>query len=579
MIMAVVPVTPADAASDLAGRPLHTVQASRLRQGSRLKFPIYDGRDVLLLADGQVVTEAFLERLRQRGVLSVKVHQSELPRICAGEPQGTAASILDGHGGAVCRLKNEATERLDAEMLRGQLGLPPQGEAFAGQLTVRGATLYDEDVKDQFVERQSWAAAKIEGVFQGLAAGNGLDLGALGAVTDEALSDMMQDADLFACLGVNPFANGYPARHSLHVCMLALAIGTQLKLDRQTLKELAIGCLIHDAGMLKIPAGAYQVDRKLTRVEFLEITKHPVIVFDMMKDMRAVPYRSAFIAYQMHERCNGSGYPRRREGGQIHFLSKVAAVADHYVGLVSPRLHRPGLLPYYAVETMLKSVAAKLFDPAAVRALLQTVSLFPLGSYVQLSDGRVGRVIRTNGEAYASPILEVWHPDNLQSVPEVVDLLTADVRIMGPLASLEAAGRPLCLVSPESLALQTQALAISDPASQRRHQRVAVCNAIQVFGCEGDSGEGAAFLTEGISSDVSSGGLAFTCGWKLNADRIIVELKPGQEDGPCFLCRIVRTTRQAGGDWEYGAAFVKRVPKPALMPAVARSDSGDDHWV
>ena len=68
----------------------------------------------------------------------------------------------------------------------------------------------------------------------------------------------------------------------------------------------------------------------LDRITFLEITKHPILIFDMMLDMRAVSSRSAYIAYQMHERCNGKGYPRRREGKHIHFLSKVAAVADAF---------------------------------------------------------------------------------------------------------------------------------------------------------------------------------------------------------------------------------------------------------
>ena len=160
----------------------------------------------------------------------------------------------------------------------------------------------------------------------------------------------------------------------------------------------------------------------------------------MMKEMRSVTNRSAFIAYQMHERNNGQGYPRRLEGHRIHFLSKLAAVADAYVGLVSPRPYRPALLPYYAMESMLKGVRSGLFDAAAVRALLDTLSLFPCGSYVQLSDGRIGRVIRSNRDQYTLPVVEARLADDLYAAPEVINLVESDVRITKPLESISKVG-------------------------------------------------------------------------------------------------------------------------------------------
>lgn len=412
------------------------VAAGRLRVGSVLRFPINDEHDVLLLAQGQTITPAFLAKLRSRGIQFIRVHEKEIPRICAGEPQGTATSIRGHREGVVCELRNDWTEMLDEEIRKGMTGIPPQGEAFEKEITSLGAVSYDETLRDEVAGRRCMDAMRIQDVFESLSVGQGLDLQTLSDVTDSALEDMQKDADLFSCIGVNPFAEGYPARHSLHVCMLSIVIGTRLQLDRQTLKELAIGCLIHDSGMLKINQAIYKSSRTLTPVEFLEITKHPVIIFDMMKAMQSVSNRSAFIAYQMHERNDGSGYPRRLPGNRIHFLSKLAGVADSYVGLVSPRAYRPALLPYYAMEMMLKGVKAGLFDGTAVRALLDTLSLFPPGSCVQLSDGRMGRVIRSNRDAYTQPIVEVWADGNFDATPDVVNLVDSEVRIAKPLRSL-----------------------------------------------------------------------------------------------------------------------------------------------
>jgi HD-GYP domain-containing protein (c-di-GMP phosphodiesterase class II) len=266
-----------------------------------------------------------------------------------------------------------------------------------------------------------------------------MDVEAASEIADEAMGDLVSDPDLFTCLGISPAGTKYPVRHSTHACMLALSIGMHLRLDRPTLKELAIGCLVHDAGMLRIDQRVFLKQGPLDRSDFLEITKHPSIVFDMLMDVPKIPKRAAFIAYQMHERCNGTGYPRRRDGSQIYFLSKIAAAADTFVALVSPRPHRPGLLPYHAMETLIRSAHAGEFDPIIVRALLHTVSLFPIGSCVELSDGRVGRVLRTNGDVYHRPIVELPAAVPDVSSSPVIDLLEhPDLEIVCPAASCPA---------------------------------------------------------------------------------------------------------------------------------------------
>lgn len=417
----------------------HSVHAACLRLGTKLRVPIYDENDILLLARGQTITPVFMEKLRTRRISSVKVHQSELARVFAGSPQGNAKDAPSGHGGVFCPEENAASVALDTLVKRGgYLGLPPQGQALAETVAKHGKNNYSEVDFDTFVANQEQAMQQVEDVYTALVEGRGFDADALSSVADEALNDLSKDTDLFACLGVNPHSDRYPVRHSMHVSMLSVALGTKLGLDRQTLKELSMGCLIHDAGMLRIDEDLYSSEAPLNRVEFLEITKHPVVVFDMMKKMEKVPSRAAFVAYQIHERANGEGYPRKRRGEQIHFLSKVAGVADAYIALVSPRPHRPGMLPYKAMERMLKQVQEGLFDPLAFRALLNTVSLFPIGSFVELSDGRVGKVIRSNGEAYHRPIVSVWKKGQIHTLPDVVDLKEeVDVKISRTLPNLQ----------------------------------------------------------------------------------------------------------------------------------------------
>jgi HD-GYP domain-containing protein (c-di-GMP phosphodiesterase class II) len=324
----------------------------------------------------------------------------------------------------VSTAESRFTRGLDAHVEAGRgLDLPSYGPPFARQVVKHGAAPVSPRLALQFAGQTDRCADQLSAFFDGLQVGKGSDLGTAHQVCREALVQAVTDFDLFVSLGINPAADGYPNRHSLSSAMLALAMGINLGYDQRTLASLGIGCLLHDLGMLGIDPGVYWHDRVASLEEHLAIARHPVAVFDLLQHhWDRIPAAARMVAYQIHERCDGSGYPRGRAGGQIAELSRVAAVADAFVALVSPRPYRPSMIPYYAMETMLKLSRRGLFGRRFVRALLETVSLFPLGSFVALSDDRVGRVIRSNGPAYDRPVIEVAGPSPHHGELPIVDL-------------------------------------------------------------------------------------------------------------------------------------------------------------
>ena len=146
----------------------------------------------------------------------------------------------------------------------------------------------------------------------------------------------------------------------------------------------------------------------------------------MIKEIKELPQGSRMVAYQLHERWNGSGYPRKRQGKQIHLLARIAGIADEFVAKISPRPYRPAMLPHFAMLEMVRGARSGMFDPEVIRALLHTLSLFPIGSFIRLSDGRIGKVIRSNGDDYTNPVVEVRHPDESPDEAEIIDLSESD---------------------------------------------------------------------------------------------------------------------------------------------------------
>ncbi len=417
-----------------------TLSLNHLPLGASLSSDIFDSQQLKLLAAGATITDTLLQNLRMRGVSQLSVSVGDMARINAFKPQGMLSKAPPAR--LASRLQHETDLSRELDQLAAtehDTAWKPSRDAFSAKLNVPGASQYDESFTSELANRHERNAGQIDKLLKDSLLSGAVDgLDAMHSAISTSLDAAATDFDVFVCLGANPYAWPFPSRHSQHAAMLSIAVGSMLGLDETSLTELATGCLIHDVGMLAIPPALIEANRMLNEAEYAEVTKHPFTTFSLLeKHLDTVPVASRMVAYQMHERSNGSGYPRQRRGAGIHPLARIAAVTDSYTALVAQRPHRRGMLPYYAIETMVRDAGRGLYDIRVVRALLETVGLFPIGSYVELSNGYVARVIRGNGAKYAQPVVEAWKPFHLNADPAIVNLAEeSSVRIARPLVSL-----------------------------------------------------------------------------------------------------------------------------------------------
>lgn len=410
-----------------------------LTAGFILSSAVHADDQRLLLAPGVALSREFISGLGKRGISDVIVAEKDWRRLNAFKAQGKARNALPGRESIQVPFHTDGSRRLDQEPADWTTGaIVPSDDPFSEQVRRHGAESYSRENMDSMLEHYDRSVDYVGAMLNRLKDGESVAAEALQTVTQESLQRASEDLDLFTCMGINPSETNEISAHSMNTAILAMAIGATLGQDSQTLTDLGTGCLVHDAGMLKLDENVFKSNEYLNAGDFVEVAKHPVVATDMLyRNMQRVPLGVRMIVYQMHERCNGSGYPRGRTAESLHPLAKIAAVADVYVALVSRRPHRPAMLPYFAMIKMLEDVKAGLFDPQVVRALLQTISLFPLGSIVELSDGRVAKVVRTNGPAYDRPIVETWARTALSAPPELIDLVARqDLKICKPLTTL-----------------------------------------------------------------------------------------------------------------------------------------------
>lgn len=160
--------------------------------------------------------------------------------------------------------------------------------------------------------------------------------------------------------------------HSVNVCTIAVKIGILLGYNQLKLAELGVGALFHDIGMTKIPLQVLDKTGNLTNDEVKLIQTHPEIGFSMLKDNPAISMVSAHVAYQHHERYDGSGYPRGIAGEAVHEFARITAVADVYDSMTTEKIYRPAK----SVPETLEYIQSKRgieFDPEIVDLLKQIV--------------------------------------------------------------------------------------------------------------------------------------------------------------------------------------------------------------
>ena len=234
-------------------------------------------------------------------------------------------------------------------------------------------------------------------------------------IDQEELSDTVQELCIFIkehrryILRVNsaPEAGdkNFLVVHSMRTTVLAIAIGLQLHLPLSKMIELGVTCILHEIGMLRLPPQLYMTSRKLNPSEKAQISKHTVFGYSIIKDLEfSLPIQLGVLEH--HEKENGTGYPRKMTGDKISSNAKIIAVACTYEAISSPRSYKDERSTFDALVELIQNKNHS-YDDAVLKGLLDTVSLYPIGTYVYLSNRKVAVVIDTNPDNPKFPVVQL----------------------------------------------------------------------------------------------------------------------------------------------------------------------------
>ena len=390
---------------------MNTFNVTDLPDGYYFTEDVYLDKKFLLLTPGVQITESFKKELRDWEFLKVY-------------SEGHTAEQAIVH--SQVSLKDAVIEETDGKEKKAENADPAVPLSDDAQLA---------DIERQYYEYQNFIAE----TYTRFATRKELQLQQVSNRVKD-LCDFIKENKRYV-LRIQPSMENrdknYLVVHSMRSTVYAIVIGLQLKFPIHKLIELGVSCILHEIGMIRLPPQLYMGNKVLTPVEKNAIFTHPVISYNILREF-SFPLNICLGVLEHHERENGDGYPRKLSKEKISIYAKIIAVACSYEAVTAPRPYKEARDAYSGIIDIMKN-QGKQYDETVIRALLFSLSLYPIGLYVLLSNNKLGQVIDVNPENPKFPIVQIYGELKIDGKPKIVETSEYGVTIARPLTKEEGA--------------------------------------------------------------------------------------------------------------------------------------------
>jgi len=164
-------------------------------------------------------------------------------------------------------------------------------------------------------------------------------------ISDDATSDQL--------LKITSY-DFYTYTHSVNVGVLSILLSKALfkGSDAHDMHELGAGFFLHDIGKVRVDPAIINKPGKLTGEEMMKMRTHPYQGYKILSEADQLTEECKVIVMQHHEREDGTGYPRRLKGDEIHTYGRIGCIADVYDAITAERSYKLKIDTFHALKIM-----------------------------------------------------------------------------------------------------------------------------------------------------------------------------------------------------------------------------------
>jgi putative nucleotidyltransferase with HDIG domain len=267
------------------------------------------------------------------------------------------------------------------------------------------------------------AKQAVVSMFEEARMGNTVDVGGARQLVEEISDSVARNPGALISLARLKKVDDYTYMHSVAVCAMMVALAKQLGFDEVQTRLAGLAGLMHDLGKALMPMEVLNKPGKLTDAEFSIIKSHPVEGHKMLLGSINVDPMVLDVCLHHHEKTDGSGYPKGIKDNEISLFAKMGAICDVYDAITSNRPYKSGWDPAESLRKMAEWTNGH-FDPRVFQAFVKSMGIYPVGSLVRLTSGRIGVVMEQAGKSLTTPSVKVFFStkSDMRITPQIIDL-------------------------------------------------------------------------------------------------------------------------------------------------------------
>jgi hypothetical protein len=159
----------------------------------------------------------------------------------------------------------------------------------------------------------------------------------------------------------------------------------------------------------------------MTKAERTLFQLHPRYGKEMALQIPSFPIPCLQIIAQHHERLDGTGFPQGLKGTEISSFAQIVRVVDEYGYLINGEDPAKRLVPAQALAYLYANRKGH-YSEEVVASLIRVLSVYPPGTFVELSDGSVGVVVSINTQDRMRPWVALLESGRGKEQPDIINL-------------------------------------------------------------------------------------------------------------------------------------------------------------
>ncbi|MFC5647636.1 HD-GYP domain-containing protein [Paenibacillus solisilvae] len=219
------------------------------------------------------------------------------------------------------------------------------------------------------------------------------------------VDNFKMERDVVSMLLLLNTKDDYTYQHSVQVGMLAYYLASWLGYEEKQAVKIGQAGFLHDIGKCRIEDSILNKPERLTEQEYELVKQHTVYGHDIIQRSFGDTLH-ATVALEHHERTDGTGYPNRISGDDMHPVSKIVAVADVYSAMISSRVYQKKRDLLFVLRELYRMSFSEL-DPFTTHTFIKHMIPNFIGKRVVLTTGESGTIVMTHPSEFFRPLIQI----------------------------------------------------------------------------------------------------------------------------------------------------------------------------